>query len=82
MAKYPFLKHYRGAPAARGSATTVRAGPPETDGPFAETKELIAGFMIIDGDSDGRALAVGGGYAAGEWMKTIGTKVGTVLCGA
>lgn len=28
------------------------------------------------------ALAVAGGYAAGEWMKTIGTKVGTVLCGA
>jgi hypothetical protein len=27
-------------------------------------------------------LAVGGGYAAGEWMKSIGTKVGTVLCGA
>ncbi|MFS0896780.1 WXG100 family type VII secretion target [Mycolicibacterium litorale] len=27
-------------------------------------------------------LAVGAGYAAGEWMKSIGTKVGTVLCGA
>lgn len=23
-----------------------------------------------------------GGYAAGEWMKSVGTKVGTVLCGA
>ncbi len=56
--------------------------PPVTDGPFAETKDLIAGFMIIDGDWYGRALAFGAGYAAGEWMKTIGTKVGTVLCGA
>lgn len=27
-------------------------------------------------------LAVGFGYGAGEWMKSIGTRVGTVLCGA
>ena len=30
--------------------------PPVTDGPFAETKDLIAGWMIIDVDSYDRAL--------------------------
>ncbi|QDO87006.1 hypothetical protein FNH13_00630 [Ornithinimicrobium ciconiae] len=29
--------------------------PPVTDGPFAETKDLIAGWMIIDVDSQERA---------------------------
>src|SRR5690554_5251757 len=29
--------------------------PPVTDGPFAETKDLIAGFMVIDVDSEARA---------------------------
>ncbi|MBJ7339780.1 hypothetical protein [Mycolicibacterium sp.] len=28
------------------------------------------------------ALAIGFGYGAGEWMKDVGTKVGTILCGA
>ena len=92
MAKYLFLKHYRGAPASvnnvpmdqwtpdeidahiqymedfadrlRDSGEYVdsqalasegawvrydgEGKPPVTDGPFAETKDLIAGFMIID----------------------------------
>lgn len=30
--------------------------PPVTDGPFAESKDLIAGWMIIDVDSWERAL--------------------------
>ena len=30
--------------------------PPVTDGPFAETKDLIAGWMIIDVESYDRAL--------------------------
>ena len=30
--------------------------PPVTDGPFAETKDLIAGWMIIDVDSEERAI--------------------------
>ena len=29
--------------------------PPVTDGPFAETKDLIAGWMVIDVDSQERA---------------------------
>lgn len=29
--------------------------PPVTDGPFAETKDLVAGFMVIDVDGEERA---------------------------
>lgn len=108
MAKYLFLKHYRGAPAAindvpmdqwtqqeveahmqymndfaaklqesgefvdsqalKQSGAWVRhdgAGkPPVTDGPFAETKDLIAGWMIIDVDSYQRALELAGELSA------------------
>ena len=34
--------------------------PPVTDGPFAETKDLIAGWMIIDVDSYQRAVELAG----------------------
>ena len=34
--------------------------PPLTDGPFAETKDLIAGWMIIDVDSRDRAYELAG----------------------
>jgi hypothetical protein len=104
MAKYLFLKHYRGAPAAvndvpmdqwapeeidahiqymedfadrlrdsgeyvdsqalAADGAWVRSDgddrPPVTDGPFAETKDLIAGFMIIDVDSYERAVELAG----------------------
>jgi hypothetical protein len=38
--------------------------PPVTDGPFAETKDLIAGWMVIDVDSYDRALEVAAGLSA------------------
>ncbi|CUU59022.1 Uncharacterized conserved protein [Parafrankia irregularis] len=38
--------------------------PPVTDGPFAETKDLIAGWMIIDVDSGDRALQLAGELSA------------------
>ena len=38
--------------------------PPVTDGPFAETKDLIAGWMVIDVDSYDRALALAGELSA------------------
>ena len=34
--------------------------PPVTDGPFAETKDLIAGWMIIDVDDEARAIELAG----------------------
>ena len=53
-------------------------GQPVTDGPFAETKDLIAGWMVIDVDSEDRAyqlaaelsLAPGaGGLPIHEWLE-------------
>ncbi|GLY06499.1 hypothetical protein Acsp01_68780 [Actinoplanes sp. NBRC 101535] len=38
--------------------------PPVTDGPFPETKDLIAGWMIIDVESYERALALAGELSA------------------
>ncbi|MBM2616266.1 hypothetical protein JIG36_11930 [Actinoplanes sp. LDG1-06] len=62
--------------------TFVRSGgegrPPVTDGPFAETKDLIAGWMIIDVDTYERALELAaelsaapgaGGVPIQEWLE-------------
>jgi hypothetical protein len=38
--------------------------PPVTDGPFAETKDLIAGWMVIDVDSQQRAIELAGELSA------------------
>jgi hypothetical protein len=38
--------------------------PPVTDGPFAETKDLIAGWMVIDVDSYERAVTLAGELSA------------------
>jgi hypothetical protein len=38
--------------------------PPVTDGPFAETKDLIAGWMVIDVETYERALALAGELSA------------------
>ena len=53
-------------------------GQPVTDGPFAETKDLIAGWMVIDVDSYERALELAaelslapgaGGEPIHEWLE-------------
>lgn len=52
--------------------------PPITDGPFAETKDLIAGWMVIDVESYERALELAselsaapgaGGKPIHEWLE-------------
>jgi hypothetical protein len=52
--------------------------PPVTDGPFAETKDLIAGWMLIDVESYDRALELAaelsaapgqGGKPLHEWLE-------------
>ncbi|MBX3314078.1 MAG: hypothetical protein KF906_07140 [Actinobacteria bacterium] len=122
MAKYLFLKHYRGGPtptndvpfdqwtpeefdahcrymddfaerlkvtgefvdaqALAADGLWVRsdgAGKPAvTDGPFAETKDLIAGWMVVDVDSRERAIELAaelsaapgaGGAPVEEWLE-------------
>ena len=52
--------------------------PPVTDGPFAETTDLIAGWMVIDVDSRERAIELAaelaaapgaGGEPIHEWLE-------------
>ncbi len=38
--------------------------PPVTDGPFAETKDLIAGWMVIDVENYDRAIELAGELSA------------------
>ncbi|MDK1360202.1 YciI family protein [Arthrobacter sp. zg-Y1219] len=38
--------------------------PPVTDGPFAETKDLIAGWMVLDVDSYDHAVGLAGELSA------------------
>lgn len=60
----------------------VRSGgpgkPAVTDGPFAETKDLVAGWMMIDVESYERAVELAGelsaapgagGEPVGEWLE-------------
>ena len=54
--------------ALRPEGTFVRydgeGRPPVTDGPFPETKDLIAGWMVIDVDSYQRAIELAGELSA------------------
>ena len=40
------------------AATTLRAGTEVTDGPFAETKEALLGFYILDCESQEEAIEI------------------------
>jgi hypothetical protein len=60
--------------------------PPVTDGPFAETKDLIAGWYIIDVESWDRAVEVAaelsgapgpGGAPIHEWLEVRPFMTGT-----
>ena len=70
------------AQALSPEGTFVQSGgpgkPPVTDGPFPETKDLIAGWMVIDVDSYDRALELAGelsaapgkgGQPINEWLE-------------
>ena len=48
--------------ALTGDAATVRPGgtPLATDGPFAETKEAVGGFYVIDCESRDEAIELAG----------------------
>ncbi len=52
------------APAGTWVAYDGEGRPPVTDGPFAETKDLIAGWMVIDVDSYERAVELTGQLSA------------------
>jgi len=52
------------------TATTVRTHEGKriiTDGPFAETREQLGGFYIVDADNLDQAIEIAGRIPAGRW---------------
>lgn len=63
-----------------GQARIVRSrgeGPEVTDGPFAESKEFLVGYWIVDVDSAERAYAIAGkaSTAPGPGGKPLGIPI-------
>jgi hypothetical protein len=55
------------APPRRARSVRVRDGKPiVTDGPFAETKEAVGGFDIIEADSLDDAVEIAAGHPAAD----------------
>lgn len=53
---------------ARATRVRVRAGQPQLlDGPFAEAKEMIGGFFLVDCASADEALAIARRCPAAAW---------------
>lgn len=51
-------------PPSHASTVELRDGRPvASDGPYAEAKEVLAGFIIIETDSHDRALTLAGRFA-------------------
>ncbi|HVL63506.1 MAG TPA: YciI family protein [Microbacterium sp.] len=42
-------------------------GAVASDGPFAETKELLAGFYLVDCETEARAIEIGGRFPEAEF---------------
>jgi hypothetical protein len=43
------------------------AGAVASDGPFAETKELLAGFYLVDCETEARAIEIAGRFPEAEF---------------
>lgn len=53
---------------AKGARVTVRGGKPQVlDGPFAEAKEMIGGFFLLNVKTREEAVAIAGRCPAAEW---------------
>jgi hypothetical protein len=56
------------APPRRAQSVRVRDGKKlVTDGPFAETKEILGGFDIIEADSFDEAVEIAGAHPVAEF---------------
>jgi len=55
-------------PTSTATSVRVRDGKQlVTDGPFAETHEQLAGFILIDADNLDEAISIAGQLAAAQW---------------
>jgi hypothetical protein len=55
-------------PTSTATSVRVRDGKPlVTDGPFAETREQLGGYYIIEGPDLDQAIAIAGRVPAAKW---------------
>jgi len=67
---------------ATGVRVSVRGGKRALlDGPFAEAKEMVGGFFLIDGVSRDQAIAIAGECPAAEWATVEVREVGPCFSG-
>jgi hypothetical protein len=60
-----------------GARVQVRAGKAiVVDGPFAEAKEIVGGFLLLDCDVRSEAIAIAAECPAAEWAIVEVRKVG------
>jgi hypothetical protein len=52
---------------AKRVTVSESAGTVASDGPFAETKELLAGFYLVDCDSEARAVEIAGRFPEAQY---------------
>jgi hypothetical protein len=56
----------------------VRAGRPQVvDGPFAETKELVGGYYLLNCETQAEATAIAAECPAAEWATVEVRRIGT-----
>ena len=64
-------------PPSTGARVSFAGGKPKvTDGPFAETKEVIAGFNVIEADSMEEAVRIAAEF---PWVRTGCVEVRPIL---
>jgi hypothetical protein len=67
---------------ATGVRVSVRSGQRKLlDGPFAEAKEMVGGFFLIDGVTREQAIAIAGECPAAEWATVEVREVGPCFTG-
>ena len=67
---------------ATGVRVSVRGGQRKLlDGPFAEAKEMVGGFFLIDGVTREQAVAIAGECPAAEWATVEVREVGPCFSG-
>jgi hypothetical protein len=67
---------------ATGVRVSMRGGKRKLlDGPFAETKEMVGGFFLIDNVSRKQAIEIAGECPAAEWATVEVREVGPCFTG-
>ncbi len=65
-------------PDAQGARVSLREGRPVVfDGPFAESKEMIGGYFLIDVASRAEAIAIAAECPAAGWATVEVREIGT-----